>query len=178
MIPTLTAALTSALTAAGWPATVEGAELGERDGQPVPLLRRAGARREFTFPARDAAFAYLRPLRPVTLEQLDENTRWRVLAPLRLVLHRPRPATECRLAAELALAVAALLPQVLPGTRGALKAARVGVRELVTEGDPWAVLRAEHGAAITAPPPGDYLAVDFTLEVVAEAACLPTLCER
>lgn len=178
MIPTLTAALTSALTAAGWPATVEGAELGERDGQPVPLLRRAGARREFTFPARDAAFAYLRPLRPVTLEQLDENTRWRVLAPLRLVLHRPRPATECRLAAELALAVAALLPGPLEGTRGRLRASRVTVRELTAEADPWAVLRAEHGAAITAPPPGDYLAVNFTLEVVAEAACLPTLCER
>ena len=180
MLDALASALTPTLTAAGWPATVCPAELGERDGQPVPLVRVAGTRREFTFPARDGAFAYLRALREVELRVADEvvgiHDTWTITLPLRLVLHRPRPVTEARLALDLALELALILPAPLRALRGPLKLARVRVDDVAPVTSAGDLVRQEHGAAVAGPPPGDYLALDFTVTITAEVRCLRTLC--
>lgn len=178
MLKHLASALTPTLTAAGWPATVLPAEQGERDGQPVPLVRSAGTRREFTYPARDAAFAYLRAVRPLELRPVQEGPTelWEILLPLRLVAHRPRPTTEARLAAELALQLALALPPALRALRAPLKLARVHVEEVTLVTAAQDLVRQEHGAAVAGPPPGDYLALDFTAVLTAEGRCLRTLC--
>ncbi len=178
MLEHLASALSPTLTAAGWPATVLPAELGERDGQPVPLVRSAGSRREFTYPARDGAFAYLRPVRPLELRPVEGSPSelWEIMLPLRLVAHRPRPRTEARLAAELALELGLALPPALRALRGPLKLARVQVEDVALVTAAQDLVRQEHGAAVAGPPPGDYLALDFTLVLTAEGRCLRTLC--
>lgn len=181
MLETLATALTAALTPCGWPATVVPAELGERDGYPVPLVRQAGTRREFTFPARDAAFAYLRPRREVEMRTALDTTLgrgdfWELVLPLRLVLHRPRPLNEKRLAFDLGLQLALLVPPTLRAVRPTLGVRSVEVDELAPLVSAAELVRQEHGAAVAGPPPGDYLAVDFTLRLLAEGKCLRTLC--